>query len=205
MEPNLQADLKRIQEELDQLKEKLSQQETGSPVRPIPKDAPLKADPNTRALLERLEETCQRTGANGMVSYMGVFSNGQNQSNWVREADADQLLSLGEHSITGQVLTCIGNDDRLRLLLLLLRRPMTVSQLVEQHGYRSTGQVYHHLRPLLAADLVMEDLHTGRGHYMVQPYRVQGILMLLAGIRDLTDAEYAKGNWEPSEEDVASP
>lgn len=72
---------------------------------------------------------------------------------------------------------------------------MTVAQLVEECGYHSTGQVYHHLKPLLAADLVAEDREK-KGCYVVQPHRVQGIIMLLAGISDMYDPRHAKGTWE---------
>ena len=94
------------------------------------------------------------------------------------------------------MLACIGSSDRLNILLAILKKPMTVAQLVEECGYSSTGQVYHHLKPLLAADLIAEDKQEGKGVYVVQFHRVQGILMLLAGISDMVNPEYTKGNWE---------
>jgi DNA gyrase subunit B len=85
------------------------------------------------------------------------------------------------------------------MLLALLRSPRTAAQLVEQCGYNTTGQVYHHLKPLLAADLVKED-DKNRGSYFIQPHRVQGIIMLLAGISDMLDPQYTQGNWEHPDE-----
>ena len=90
-----------------------------------------------------------------------------------------------------KVLACVGNNDRLNMLLAILRKPRTVAELVSDCGYSSTGQVYHHLKPLLAADLVAEDLHR-RGSYIIQPHRVQGLIMLLAGIADLVDSTYTQ-------------
>jgi DNA gyrase subunit B len=85
----------------------------------------------------------------------------------------------------------------LNILLSILKKPMTVAQLVEEGGYNSTGQVYHHLKPLLAADLIVEDSQNeGRGVYVVQPHRVQGIIMLLSGISDMLDPQYTQGDWE---------
>ena len=81
------------------------------------------------------------------------------------------------------------------MLLALLRSPKTVAQLVEQCGYNTTGQVYHHLKPLLAADLVKEDEYQ-RGAYVIQPHRVSGIIMLLVGISDMLDPKYTQGNWD---------
>ena len=50
------------------------------------------------------------------------------------------------------------------------------------------------MKPLLAADLAKEDEHD-RGSYVVVPHRVQGIVMVLAGIADLLDAKYTAGDW----------
>ena len=100
-----------------------------------------------------------------------------------------------ESNAAAKVLTCIGNNDRLNMLLALLRIPRTAAQLVEECGYNTTGQVYHHLKPLLAADLVKED-DKNRGCYVIQPHRVQGIIMLLAGISDMLDTSYTQGDWE---------
>lgn len=159
------------------------------------------ADENLIRVLDRLENSCGESGSTGRVAYTGVFSSGGRQSTWVREdVDIDTLLSLIEDGAAERVLRCIGNNDRLRIVLAVLRKPMTVAQLVEECGYNSTGQVYHHLKPLMAADLVVEDTkNEGRGVYAVQPHRVQGIIMLLAGISDMLDPTYTKGNWEAVE------
>lgn len=94
------------------------------------------------------------------------------------------------------MLACIGSSDRLRLLLAILCKPRTVAQLVGECGFSSTGQVYHHLKPLIAADLVTEDAgNEGKGVYVIVPHRVQGIIMLLAGISDMIDTTYTEGNW----------
>lgn len=153
-----------------------------------------------KRLSEIMEELCIKTvddGSTGFITYLGVHATGGHQSNWIsKQVDTDKLLELIESNVAAQVLTCIGNNDRLNMLLALLREPRTVAQLVEECGYNTTGQVYHHLKPLLAADLVKEDEHGTRGRYIIQPHRVQGIIMLLAGISDMLDTKYTQGNWD---------
>ena len=144
-------------------------------------------------LVQLVTDTLQRN-TSGAVGYYGTYTNGGRQSIWVQQASNETLLALVENGAAAKVLACIGNNDRLTLLLTLLRTPMSVAQLVA-HGYSSTGQVYHLLKPLQAADLVVEDTHT-RGMYVVQPHRVQGIIMLLAGIQDMLDTKYTQGAWE---------
>ena len=155
-------------------------------------------NPSIMAILSRLENLCGSNGDNGRITYLGVFASGNRQSTWIRnEVNTNDLLSLIENRMAEKVLACIGNSDRLNILLSILKKPMTVAQLVEECGYNSTGQVYHHLKPLVAADLIAEDSkNEGKGYYVIQPHRVQGIIMLLAGISDMLDPQYTQGTWE---------
>lgn len=158
--------------------------------------------PDSR-ISEQMEELCYITeekGLSGLVTYLGVYNSGGRQSNWIKKgAHIDDLLSLIESGVAGKVLACIGNSDRLKMLLEILRGPRTVASLVEKCGFGSTGQVYHHMKPLLAADIVVED-EQQKGVYVIQPHKVQGIIMLLAGISDMVDETYTQGIWDAEEE-----
>ena len=156
--------------------------------------------PDSR-LSEQMEELCYKTeekGVSGLVTYLGVYNSGGRQSNWIRNGiPTDELLSLIESGVAGKVLACIGNSNRLMMLLEILRGPKTVAELVEKCGFGSTGQVYHHMKPLLAADIIVED-EQRKGIYAIQPHKVQGVIMLLAGISDMVDETFTqgKGTWE---------
>ncbi|MBR6668646.1 MAG: helix-turn-helix transcriptional regulator [Clostridia bacterium] len=153
-------------------------------------------DDRVSGIMEELQDVCGESGNTGRITYMGVFSSGGRQSNWVKHSlNTDTLLPLIENRTAEKVLACVGSNDRLNMLLAILRKPRTVAELVSDCGYSSTGQVYHHLKPLLAADLVVEDKHQ-RGCYIVQPHRVQGLIMLLAGVADLVDGTYTQGRLE---------
>lgn len=153
-------------------------------------------DPKLSSIMNRLCKLTDKEDRTGSITYLGVFTSGGRQSNWIQnETNTDDLLKLIENKSASVVLQSIGNNDRLNLLLALLRTPMTVAMLVEKCGFNSTGQVYHHLKPLISADIVFEDEQAERGVYAVKPHRVQGIIMLLAGIADLVDIKYSQGNW----------
>jgi len=172
-----------LEQEMDELKKQVTEIEILLAGRPV------QTEPQSHA-----EEA--RTGS---VAYSGTFASGGQQSSWTQDGiSTDELLRLIENHMAEKVLRCIGSNDRLNLLLALLKEPMTVAALVEHCGYNSTGQVYHHLKPLIAADLVRENRSAAKGSYVVPPHRVQGIIMLLAGIHDMVSMEYAKGNWEMS-------
>ena len=150
-------------------------------------------DPRLNSIMRALCQLTEKENRTGSVTYLGVFTSGGRQSNWIQNTiNTDNLLALIENKSAAAVLQCIGNNDRLTLLLALLRTPMSVATMVEKCGFNTSGQVYHHLKPLIAADFVFE--LEQRGVYAVKPHRVQGVIMLLAGIYDLTDTKFSQGD-----------
>ncbi|MBE5893540.1 MAG: winged helix-turn-helix transcriptional regulator [Lachnospiraceae bacterium] len=169
--------------------------------KPLKKIHPMRNMHPDERLSEKMEELCVLTDERditGLVTYMGVFASGGRQSNWIRnEVNTDDLLELIENNIVTKVLNCLGNRDRLNILLAILKKPRSVAELVQECALNSTGQAYHHMKPLLAADLITEDTNnSNKGIYIVQPHKVRGIIMLLAGICDMVDETFTKGNWE---------
>jgi len=151
-------------------------------VRYIP---PAKSDDVHRQIYESLIDlTNADENSTGALTYLGVFANGGNQYTWIQsEIKTNDLLQMIEDHRAENMLQCVSSQEKLTILLHLLREPpMSVAQMVERGGFNSTGQVYHHLNALVAAGIVYD---TGRGAYAVQPHRVQGIMMILAGIADL--------------------
>jgi DNA gyrase subunit B len=206
MERDYGLEIDSLKKELNEIKQLLqafvnatgNSEETQKSSGHIQKMKNMHPDPDIKGILSKLENVCNQSGQSGAITYVGVYESGGRQSSWIRnQVNTDDLLFLIENKMAEKVLYCIGNSDRLNILLNILEKPMTVAQLVEECGYNSTGQVYHHLKPLIAADLIVEDAKKeGRGVYFVQPHRVQGIIMLLAGISDMLDTKYTKGDWE---------
>jgi len=203
MSRNLESEIDEIKNQLSELKERLSGEKDFSKCGAMPefvgrigKTYAVRPGSDAAKILGELENDCGENGGTGRITYLGVFESGGRQSTWVREKiNTDLLLQLVENRMAEKVLACVGSSERLNILLALLKEPMTVAALVEKHGYKSTGQVYHHLKPLLTADIIVEDKHSAKGTYVVQPHRVQGIIMLLAGIRDMIDVQYSEGEW----------
>lgn len=210
MERNFANEIDALQQQMAEMKQMMTQLLSASmpdlPLPPCAADAPhptvghvekmpgMHPDPAISTILDRLENSCGADGCTGRVAYMGVFASGGRQSTWVKnDLNTDSLLTLIENRTAEKVLSCIGSNDRLNMLLAILRKPRTVAELVSECGFSSTGQVYHHLRPLLTADLVTED-KAHRGSYIIQPHRVQGVIMLLAGVADLVDPSHTQGD-----------
>lgn len=154
-------------------------------------------DPSFSDIMDKLEDACGKKGSSGCIAYLGVFASGGMQSNWIEnEINTDELLNLIRDGIASTVLSCIGSQDRMRILMSLLEEPKSAAQLVVSCGFNTTGQVYHHLKMLTNIDLVYSD----RDVYIVRPHLIQGIIMLLAGIRNLIGDQYTKGDWTDQSE-----
>lgn len=192
-ERNYGAEIDALRSDITEIKELLK---GGKPVKDASGEKPdsnlvkkitdMTSDAVLASLMDRIQDECESDGSTGRVVYTGIFASGGRQSNWIGMYNTDNLLKLIEDRTAEKVLNCIGSGDKLNILLALLRKPMTVAQIVSEGGFNSTGQVYHHLNALIAADLVEEN---SKGIYVIIPHRVQGVIMLLAGISDMLGTE----------------
>ena len=196
MDRDFSAELDEIKVELKKLKEfymrSSSKAEEGGKnwkrVEPIRNMHP---DSRLSGMMTEMCTHAEESGASGIVTYMGVFSSGGRQANWIKnEVNADDLLRAVEDRTPERVLACVGSNERLNILIALLKKPMTVAEIVKKCGFGSTGQAYHHMKPLLAAGIIAEgEEGAGKGGYVVRFDKVRGIIMLLAGICELATAE----------------
>ena len=134
----------------------------------------------------------------GVVNYHGFLELGSRGSYWGREnCCVKELMQMPPDKIS-VVLSSLGNQQRWEILCALLNKPMTVAQIVEEFDMKTSGKAYHHLNNLIAADLLEEikDKNVEKGTYAVKSHRVQGIIMIMAGVSDLIDTHYSNGEWE---------
>jgi DNA gyrase subunit B len=200
MDRDFGTEIDSLKEELQQIRKMMLRSHLPKTEPKTPKEGKDVLTPEGREQLNDLRnqliayaEDHHETGA---IAYTGTFSSGSGESTmqsiWVAAVQTDYLLALNDNRMVEKVLTSVGNSQRLAIVLALLKKPMTVNELIEVIGFNSTGQAYHHLKPLVSADIIKEE----KGVYAVIPHRVQGIIMLLAGVWDLIDTRYTSGNWE---------
>lgn len=152
--------------------------------------------------IEELKKFAKETDNElGVVSYDGFFKSesslGTRESNWgTAHCCVKKLFEIPSDKIS-VVLSSLGNQQRWEMLCALLKKPMTVAQIVEEFDMKTSGKAYHHLNNLIAADLLEEikDKNAEKGTYAVKGPRVQGIIMIMAGVSDLIDPYYSKGEW----------
>ncbi|MBH5318566.1 ArsR family transcriptional regulator [Paenibacillus sp. GSMTC-2017] len=120
----------------------------------------------------------------GAIFYSGQHR-GTNGFRWEpQQRRISKLLELDSDK-GAKVLAALGNKQRLDILTTVLRGPLTGTEIVEQLNMGTTGQLYHHTKALLGADLLVQEERGGR--YSLPPHRTLPLLLLLSAISDLVD------------------
>jgi len=130
----------------------------------------------------------------GAMFYHGFFDSGNRRAQWNLRASVKELMEMSQDKLS-VVLSSLGNQQRWEILCALLKKPMTVAQIVEMFDMKTSGKAYHHLNNLIAADLLEEDKNSEKGTYAVKGHRVSGIILVMTGVSQLTDTIYSNGEW----------
>lgn len=118
-----------------------------------------------------------RVAGNGGVLFTGAVTvpTGEH-AEWQLGRTTDELLD-SDWTEVADTVTALGHPIRLMLLQAVLAGSRTVTELAETEGLGTTGQLYHHLRPLVTAGWLRT---RGRGRYEVPATRVVPLLAIIA-------------------------
>ncbi len=131
-------------------------------------------DPERFWALTGLQE---RIGAGSAVLFTGsVRLPGERVYVWQEGIDAEQLLDA-DWDQAADALAALGHPIRLKLIQEVLNGASTTAEIGATEGLGTTGQLYHHLRQLVAAGWLSS---SGRGRYEVPPGRVVPLLVTIA-------------------------
>jgi hypothetical protein len=136
--------------------------------------SPAEADQERFWALEGLRS---RSGSRGAVLFTGLVDlPGAPRYEWQQSADLEALVDRDWNDLADP-LAAIGHPVRLQLLHEVLSGHQTSSELGDTEGLGTSGQLYHHLRHLVAAGWLRS---MGRGRYEVPPTRIIPLLVILA-------------------------
>lgn len=125
------------------------------------------------------------SGEAGKLHFAGSFRQDASLLKWeAQERDVLQLMQADSEK-SAKILAALGHKQRLDILRAIIDEPQTGASLVEQLGMGTTGQLYHHIKALVGADLLQQEERGGT--YRVPESRLLPILLLLAAASDLSD------------------
>ena len=125
----------------------------------------------------------ERDNLRGAVAYAGAVHFGDRQYLWIKDHGLPEIVEHEFDALAG-VLSALSSLPRLIMLRSLLQGPRSSQELQAALGISSAGQLYHHLKDLLAAGLVVQ---SQRGSYQIRGAKMVSILAILAAAMDLTE------------------
>jgi hypothetical protein len=128
--------------------------------------------------LKRRAAPAPRAGrAGGRVAFAGmVYAADQSHYQWIGERELQPLFDQPWLEWAG-AFESLGHRVRLELLRALARGVKDVAALGALPGMGTTGQLYHHLRALVAAGWVRQ---LQRNHYAIVPDRMVALMVMIA-------------------------
>lgn len=143
-----------------------------------PQAAPPADAPVLEHLVQRLTGGADATST---LRYAGVGGwDGQTLA-WQTERDWEEVLGAPAERVAA-VLGALGSPIRVRITAELLRRSLTTAELAERLDQPSSGQLFHHLKELLAVGVIHQPL---RGTYAVREQQVIPLLAVLSAVLDI--------------------
>jgi hypothetical protein len=123
----------------------------------------------------------ERGPLRGALSYSGAVDFGDRPLLWAGEHGLPEVWEL-EPATLAHMFAALGHPARLGLVLALLSGERTSAELQEVVGTASAGQLYHHLKDLIAAGVAEQ---AGRSRYRISNARVVPLLVVLAAAGDV--------------------
>jgi predicted transcriptional regulator len=125
----------------------------------------------------------------GAVSFTGAARIGGSEVLWAAEHGLPEVwdADLGD---LARLLAALGHPARLALVRAVLAGAATSQELAATAGAGSTGQLYHHLKDLIAVGVVEQ---AGRNRYRIEPAKVVPLLVILAAAGDVARPHDAVG------------
>jgi len=166
---------------IDALEGRLAEVEAQLAARPVRRRSHSGVD---HELLENLRHHPRFAGeelAGGVVYAGAVEINHANYVWEIRRGVADLLATDAER--LAPVMAALGHPARLRVVIQILKGPISAQELIERVEESSIGKLYHHLKELMAAKVVVQPR---RGTYEIAPAAVVPLLAALSLSTDLS-------------------
>lgn len=122
----------------------------------------------------------------GTLTYAGEVQFAGKQQRTEQVQDVAPLFEIAPY-ILASVFAALASPHRIVLLRSLFHGPRTRQQLADVLGMNSTGQLYHHLKELLAVGLVVQ---RGRSLYSINPVKVIPIGIALMAASHLMSSDW---------------
>jgi hypothetical protein len=186
-----------LEKQVVDLQMRLTVIERKSP-RPVPGLPPLPTLPALPSSSVDHEPLQEREMLQGVLSCEGSVQFAEQDVHW-RQRLALQSIFAASPELLAQLFAALSSPHRVIILRTLCEGPRTSQQLQELLGMGSAGQLYHHLKELLATGLILQ---RGRSAYTIEPTKVIPVCIALMMAFCLTTPDQSiQANMSPDREE----
>ncbi len=179
MKRNVEAELDELKLQLTELHAMVKQLISSNPAPSVHASHP------RPAAITSQTNTVQDPVHQGGVYFSGHFQGSLSRYQWEpQERRASQLLDLDGDKVA-KILSALGHRQRLDILRAVIHEPLTGAEIVERLNMGTTGQLYHHIKALVGANLLIQEDRGGK--YTLPDHRALPLLLLLASAGELLD------------------
>jgi DNA-binding HxlR family transcriptional regulator len=151
----------------------------------------------TEAPADRSQPEKEKGGVRGTLAFTAVLHVGLRRVRMKQEQDLSAVADVEPTSVS-RVFAALGSPFRILLLRALLDGPRTSQELQGELDVGPAGQLYHHLKELLAAGLIVQQK---RSVYALRDQKaVQVCIALVIAMHLASDQEMAPQDAQATEE-----
>lgn len=120
------------------------------------------------------------------ISYRGTITTDEGRRKWRPASKTLGEVLAPDSGSLANILSSLGHKQRIEIIKSLLQEPKNAAELVKELGMGTTGQLYHHMKPLLHASII-EQKERG-GSYSIAGDKILPILLQLAGAAEMFES-----------------
>ena len=118
----------------------------------------------------------------GMLAYRGKYQSpdGQINATFAGDVSIGNILKINSKDLA-QVIDAFSSEDRIDIVKLLVKKPLTAKEIMEILNFPTTGKVYHHLSFLEKLGIIKK--HNER--FLISAKYVQCVVFMLLGVSQI--------------------
>ncbi|TYS41898.1 ArsR family transcriptional regulator [Bacillus infantis] len=134
------------------------------------------------SLIQESEEESLSTS----ISYSGTITTDEGRRKWKPASKTLGEVLAPDSGGLANILSSLGHKQRIEIIKSLLQEPKNAAELVRELEMGTTGQLYHHMKPLLHAGII-EQKERG-GSYSITADKILPILLQLAAAAEMFES-----------------
>jgi DNA gyrase subunit B len=135
---------------------------------------------------DTLEHKSEEESRFTSISYSGTITSLEGRGRWKPASKTFAEVLKPDSGSLANILSSLGHKQRIEMIKSLLQKPKNAAELVKELGMGTTGQLYHHMKPLLHAGII-EQKERG-GSYSIAADKILPILLQLAAAAEMFES-----------------